>query len=655
MAAPTPLSGAQKPLIHNAGKLIAMAASTGAALVSIISFLYSYGVIGKSESHQTIGNLGATWVGLRPQVDTAYAVGDTIHLAATITDKNGAILVGAKPSWVSENPKVATVLNDGSVIAQGPGTTTISVAVADLIARSRILVRQTVTSVDVVGVANDTTPVVAEGERKPLRAIPRDARGHPVIGVTAQWRLDDTTVASVDSLGAVTGKIAGRTFATATVDGVSGKTPILVVATAAEIATVAGGAQRAIAGNLLPQAVVMRVTSRRARPVEGVLVKFRVADGQGSLEPASAVTDADGRVRTVWTLGDQPGRQTLYATVERIDSALAVVAEAEPVAANTRVTALTESVSGNAGKELSDTIAIRVADSTGRALPDVPVTWAALDGGRAVTIDTRSDSLGEARARWILGPKAGTQRLRAQVGSGHGKTAVPPLTLRATAQAGVATALVIVSGDAQRGIAGEPLAKPLVLRVVDAAGNGVADAELQLSPSSGSVPDTSIHTDANGIARVRWTLGHAAGDNALAVHLDGLEKLLKITAVARPAAAANLSFDDAPGESHTAHTKGKHLVALVTDAYGNPVPDVRLSFATRSGSVAPARAVSDSKGRVRVSWTLGTRPGDQSLLGSVAGSDVRGSFVVPGVATPRTPAKTASVKSTASKSPKKRS
>src|ERR1051326_2038081 len=153
MAAPTRVSGAQKPLIHNAGKLIAMAASTGAALVSIISFLYSYGVIGKSESHQTIGNLGAAWVGLRPQSDTAYAIGDTIHLAATITDKNGAILVGAKPTWVSENPKVAIVLNDGSVIAQGPGATTISVAVHDLIARSRILVKQTGASVDVVGVA----------------------------------------------------------------------------------------------------------------------------------------------------------------------------------------------------------------------------------------------------------------------------------------------------------------------------------------------------------------------------------------------------------------------------------------------------------------------------------------------------------------------
>lgn len=656
MASPTPIrigGVVQKPIIHNAGKLIAMAASTGAALVSIISFLYSYGVIGKSESHQTIGNLGAAWVGLRPSVDTAYAIGDTIHLAATITDKNGAILVGAKPTWVSENPKVATVLNDGSVVADGPGTTTISVAVADLIARSRVFVKQTVTSVDVVGVANDTTPVVAEGERKPLRAIPRDARGHAVVGQIAQWRLDDTTVATIDTLGGVTGKIAGRTIATATVNGISGRSPLTVVATAAELNTVAGGAQRAVVGSLLPQAVVVRVTSRRARPVEGVLVKFRVADGQGSLEPASAITDADGRVRTVWTLGDQPGRQTMLASVERIDSALAVVAEAEPVAANTRVTALNEHVSGEAGKELSDTVSIRITDSTGRAVADVPVTWVALDGGRAEAIDARSDSLGQARARWVLGAKAGTQRLRAQVGSGHGKTAVPPITVRARAEAGAAVGLVVVSGDAQRGAAGAPLAKPLVVRVIDATGNGVADAELELSPSDGAVPDTSVHTDSNGVARIRWTLGHVAGDHSLAVHLDGVEKLFKLTALARPAAPANLSFDDAPGESKSTRARAKHLVALVTDAYGNPVPEVRLTFSTRSGSLTPSRAVSDAKGRVKVAWTLGTKPGDQTLLGSVSGSDVRGSFVVPGVSSPHAPAKSTTSKPTSTKSKKR--
>jgi hypothetical protein len=191
-----------------------------------------------------------------------------------------------------------------------------------------------------------------------------------------------------------------------------------------------------------------------------------------------------------------------------------------------------------------------------------------------------------------------------------------------------------------------------MLRVVDAAGNGVADAELQLSPSEGTVPDTSIRTDSFGMARVRWTLGHSAGDHALAVHLDAMKKLLKLTAVARPASPANLAFDD--GDSRPSHGKARHLVALVTDAYGNPVPDVRLSFSTRSGNVAPSRAVSDAKGRVKIAWTLSTRPGDQTLLGSVSGSDVRGSFVIPGAAATHTPAKTATTRSTSAKSQKKR-
>jgi hypothetical protein len=102
----------------HAGKLVTVAASSGAALVSIFTALYSYGVIGSSESHQSIGNMGAAWVGLRPGIDTAYAIGDTVHYAATVTDKNGSILVGARPVWTTGDSSIATVLPDGSVIAQ---------------------------------------------------------------------------------------------------------------------------------------------------------------------------------------------------------------------------------------------------------------------------------------------------------------------------------------------------------------------------------------------------------------------------------------------------------------------------------------------------------------------------------------------------------
>ena len=47
------------PWYKNAGKLVTAAASTGAACVSIFSFLYSYGIVGEAESHKSIGNIGA--------------------------------------------------------------------------------------------------------------------------------------------------------------------------------------------------------------------------------------------------------------------------------------------------------------------------------------------------------------------------------------------------------------------------------------------------------------------------------------------------------------------------------------------------------------------------------------------------------------------
>ena len=630
MVSPLPprLSGPhQKPWFNSAGKVVAAAASTGAALVSVISFLFSYGVLGKSESHQTIGNLGAAWVGLRPAFDTATAIGDTLHLAATVTDKNGSVLVGAKPTWLSENAKVATVLRDGSVIAQGPGATTITVTVNELIARARVVVKQRIASVAVLGVAGDTTPVVPEGESLPLLAEPRDGRGHAVAGLTAQWHVDDSSVATLDANGVIVGKVAGRTIVSATVEGVSGHTAVTIVATAAALAPVAGASQRATAGSLLAQAIVVRVTSRRGRPVQGTLVKFRPADGQGSVEPEAALSDADGRARTLWTLSDLPGRQTLLASVERVDSALAIVAEADPVASNTRIVALSEDVSGGAGQPVGDPVAIRLTDSTGRALPDVPVTWLALDGGSVEPLDARTDSLGRSRARWLLGPKAGTQRVRAQVGASNGKRAIPPATITATALAGAPVGILVISGDGQRGTAGAGLAKPIVVRVVDATGNGVADAALVLSPSDGSVRDTSTHTDSTGIARIRWTLGRSAGEHALGVHMDGVKKLLRVTAHALPAPPANLSFDDAPPDGRTPRARGKSLVALVTDAFGNPVPDARVSFSTKSGSVSPGRAVSDAKGRVKLVWNSGSRTADQSLTGVVQGTDVRGTFI----------------------------
>jgi hypothetical protein len=620
-------SAAKKTIwFRHVGKVVTLAASSGAALVSIFTALYSYGVIGASESHQSIGNLGATWVGLRPAIDTAYAIDDTVHYAATVTDKNGSILVGARPTWTTGDSSIATVLTDGSVIAHGPGRTMVSVVVGKLVTHSTIVVRQRVASVEVGRASGDSLIILPEGSELQLRATALDGRGHPINGVAATWHIDDNSVASLDSSGVITGKSAGRTMVAAKIDGVSDRTGVSVVTPASAIALVAGSRQRALAGKPLTQAVVVRATNRKGGPASGKRVSFRLGEG-GSVEPVIAVTDADGRARANWTLGAYPGRQTLFASVENVDSALAIQAEADPVAANTRVLALVDKLSGHAGDALADSAAIRVTDSAGRVLPDVPVRWTVLDGGSVQAADPRTDSLGVAKARWTLARKTGLQRLRAQVGVASG-LGIPPVTINASALPGAATAMVATSGDGQRARAGAELPKSVVLRVVDENGSGVANAALALAPSGGTLPDSALTTDSLGYARTRWTMGHSAGDYTLAVHVDGVKKLLKVVARATPAAPANLAFDDVPGEKRSKDSaKRRQLLAVVTDVYGNPVPDARLNFSVKSGTVTPARVVSDVKGRAALTWKLGSKPGEQTLSGMVRGTDVTGEYV----------------------------
>lgn len=625
---PSPLVVTKKTQVFkHAGKLVTVAASSGAALVSIFTALYSYGVIGSSESHQSIGNMGAAWVGLRPTIDTATAIGDTVHYAATVTDKNGSILVGARPVWTTGDSTIAIVLQDGSVVARGPGKTMVSVVVGKLVTHSKIVVRQRVANVEVGRATGDSVIVLPEGAQLELRARPMDSRGYAIAGLEATWHVDDNSIAALDSTGLLTGRSAGRTTVGAKIDGISGRTSVSVVTPATAIALVAGTNQRALAGKQLPQAVVVRATNRRGGPAFGKKVSFRLTDAQGSADPASVITDADGRARTNWTLGEYPGPQTLFASVENVDSALAIVAEADPVPSNTRVVALTERVSGPAGDRLPDSVSIRVTDSAGRVLADVPVRWTAVDGGSVESASKRTDSLGVASALWTLAKRTGTQRLRAQVGSGS-TLGIPPVTITATALAGAPTAIVAVSGDGQRGPAGAMLPRAIVLRVIDANGSGVAGAALSLAASGGTLTDSALVTDSTGVARTRWTMGHSAGDHTLAVHQEGLKKLLKVIAHAAPAAAANLAFDDVPGEKRSRDSsKQKRLFALVTDVYGNPVPEARVNFSVKSGTVTPARAVSDGRGRAALTWKLGSKVGEQTLIGVVRGSDVKGEYV----------------------------
>jgi hypothetical protein len=606
-------------LFGSVTRFVPAIASTLAALATISSFLYSTGFIGRHFSN----GLRASWIALNPAVDTSDALGDTIHLAATITDKNGAVILGAQPTWSSEHPGVAKVEADGSVIIKAPGETTIIAAVDGRTARAHIFVRQRVTA---VRPERDTSVSVPEGEQGTVSVVAFDSRGHIVRGRAVTWTSDDTTIAVVDSSGIVTGRALGRTFVHAAVDGLAAAHTVTVFATPAAVVATDGESQHANAGTPLPQQVVFRVLSKKGRPVSGATVRFRGVDGMGSAEPPTATSDMQGRVRTRWTLGDLPGVQHLLVTVDGADSSTTIAAEADPVASNTKLVAMQEHVSGRIGAAVNDPVGVRVTDAAGRLVANVAVTWTALDGGNAEGLTTRTDSAGEARARWVLGGHAGTQHLRAQVGSGR---SVPPLTISATVLAGPPRAITVVSGDHQDGRVGAELPKSVVLRVVDSSGNAVADVPLTLAISAGTLADSSVRTDSTGTVKLRWHLGRDVGSYTLSARVAGKDHTAPavVTAKGQPGAPETLTLDASSVKGKT-HTLERAIVAIVKDVFGNPIPDAPLRFTTKTGAVSPASVVSDAKGRAKVTWKLSSKAIEHLLTASVRGSDLKETLTV---------------------------
>ena len=595
-------------------RLIGGTISAGAALVSILSYTTSRAAEG------TPVGARAHRLALAPAPDTVSALGDSIQFAALVTDESGAAVPGVAPTWTSTDPRVLRVDRAGTAIAMGPGVAAVVVRVGALETRTRIVVRQRPAAL----VVQDTLLRMDEGTRARPPARVADARGRTIVGAEPTWSSGDPAVAVVDSLGQLEAVSPGRTMLTVTTGPLQTTVPLQVAPVPASITVLAGENQRAAAATALPAAVGAQVVSRSGRPVAGVPVRFEPGSG-GRADPAVDTSDAQGMVQAVWTLGDIPGRQRLTIDVEGVATAPALTAEADPVVGNARVTLVTEEPAGVAGDTLEAPLLIRLADSVGRALADVPVAWSAGDGGTLTPLGARTDSLGEARAVWRLGPRAGRQRARVQAGNAR---TLPPLVVTAVARPGEAVGLEVRSGAGQTGTVGSALGKAIVVRAVDRRGNGVAGAKVSRAGGPGAAFDGEVATDSAGQVRLRWTLGREPGTQRLTLRLADDTASAAVTAQAAPGAPAALAFVSPPA-TRSAKALAAPLVVEVTDRFGNPLPGRTLSFRASSGKVSPARASTDGRGRAQVRWTLGPKPVRVSLVAVVSGSKLSETLSLP--------------------------
>jgi adhesin/invasin len=217
-----------------------------------------------------------------------------------------------------------------------------------------------------------------------------------------------------------------------------------------------------------------------------------------------------------------------------------------------------------------------------------------------------------------LGPTAGPQRVEVRVGNPR---SMPPFVITARAAAGAPEGVDLVSGAGQEGPVGVPLGNPVVVAVTDQYGNPVPGVAVKARPRDGGVADSVVLTDSAGRVAVRWTLGRRAGTNLLRLRAGGVDTLVTVVAHAKAAEPANLTFVRPPETA--AAGRPLPLPTLVTDAYGNPVPDALVLFQVSAGTLSAGRVMSDYQGEAATHWTPANKPVEQSISATVRGTTVK--------------------------------
>lgn len=255
---------------------------------------------------------------------------------------------------------------------------------------------------------------------------------------------------------------------------------------------------------------------------------------------------------------------------------------------------------------------------SGNPYANVPVSFSDNKaGGSFGNSSVNTNSSGIAANTYTLPTKTGKYTLTF-TSSGYATA-----TLTLTANAGAAATLYSVSGFGQTSVAGAPLPSPIIIKAVDAYGNAISGASIQMSDSNvgGSFSPNPAVTASSGKASITYTAPSVA-------------QTVTVTATSNPAPtlsfkeyiiAATASSQSIASGNNQAAPAGTMLpaplVVTVTDQYGNPVSGAAVTFSDggAGGTFSSATATTNSSGQASTSYTTPATPGTFGISSSGSG------------------------------------
>lgn len=477
----------------------------------------------------------------------------------------------------------------------------------------------------VAGTPVDTVPTVAVSDRF----------GNPVPGVTVTFSVQSgggsvsggAAVTNAAGLASPASWTLGATAGPNTLRATLGALPPLtftatgVPGAAALLTKVRGDLISRFAGTSVDSTPVVRVTDAGGNPVQGTVVSFTNVTGGGAVTGASVTTNAQGLAALgSWTLGTVVGPNTIRATVGALPFVTFTISGITGPA-----TAMLKAGGDNriatVGTPTDTAPGVLITDQFGNPVSGVTVTFAVTGGGGAITGTSQvTNAQGQARAGlWTLGTVAGTNTATASA------PGLPTLTFTATAVPGAPASLTKVRGDLIARPAGAVVDSTPRVRVLDAQANPVVGLPVTFAnvTGGGTVGGAATTTDAQGFAALgSWTLGTVAGPNTIQATAGALGPVtFTITGTAGAASAMAKAGGD--GRVATVGTPTDTAPGVrITDALGNPVSGVAVTFAVTGGGgvVIGANQVTNAQGLARAGgWTLGATPGLNTLDATSAG------------------------------------
>ena len=402
--------------------------------------------------------------------------------------------------------------------------------------------------------------------------------------------------------------------------------------TETKLVRISGDDQEGLPGKPLADPFVVQVLDEDGDPFEGATVKFSVLLGGGSLSARTPTTDADGQAESILTLGTALGTKKVQVNVEGISQVLVFSAEATTTPSVPTVLSI---VSGDnqtvlTGETLTNPFVVEVHDENSNPLENVTVNFAVLTGGGTLNTTTATTNAnGQAESTLTLGSEPGTNTVEASV-EGLSQTVV--FNAEASLPPPMPTTLV-VSGDNQTGLTGEALANPFVVEVRDQNSNLMEGVTITFTVSAGggSLSDTSVKTDANGLAQSTLTLGSSPGTTTVEASVEGLSQTVVFNAEATlpPPISTTLSIVSG-GEQDGPTDEADSFVVQVLDQDGNPLEDVTVTFTILGddGSMSTTTVTPDENRRAEFTLPLDSDPGTYTITVSSEGIAATVTFTV---------------------------